>query len=260
LRCQGTEKDFFRLALLAILPKYSRAVAAGGWLKWVKKCTKQTTIAATFAERIRSMMGDLRAVTIPRGASWKVGCRDARKLPDLDGQYSAVITSPPYPNRHDYTRVFGIELLFGFLDWDGTRRLRYQSIHSHPESRPRRPVHDDYTPPARLLKTVRALRRADLDPKIIKMVEGYFLDMHVCLRECKRVTKAGARIAFVVGNAQYRGCPLPVDEYLAEIGQMLGLTCEKVIAVRYRGNSAQQMGEFGRNPSRESVVVFRKAP
>lgn len=90
------------------------------------------------------------------------------------------------------------------------------------------------------------------------MVEGYFLDMYLCLREVARVCKKGARIAFVVGNAQYNNVPVPVDELTAEIGAQVGLACEKLIAVRYRGNSAQQMGKYGRRPSRESVVVLKK--
>ena len=65
-------------------------------------------------------------------------------------------------------------------------------------------------------------------------------------------------MAFVVGNAQYTGQRIPVDELTAEIGEQVGLRCKKLVAVRERGNSAQQMGEFGRNPSRESVVVFEK--
>ena len=252
-------RDFFRLALLAILPKYSRAVATGGWLKWTTNRTKKTSIRASLANRVALMIGDLRATEeIPRGKLWKVGCVDARRLPDPNGHYTAVITSPPYPNRHDYTRVFGVELLYGFLNWEQTRGLRYQSIHSHPESRPRRPSYDDYTPPRGLKSTLRKMRHANLDPKILKMLEGYFVDMHLCLRECQRVVKSGGRIAFVVGNAQYRGYPVPVDEYLVRIGQNLGLSLDRVMAVRFRGNSAQQMGAFGRNPSRESIVVFRR--
>lgn len=61
-----------------------------------------------------------------------------------------------------------------------------------------------------------------------------------------------------MGNAQYRGVPIAVDELTAEIGEQAGLRCDKLIVARYRGNSAQQMGKYGRNPSRESVVVFRR--
>jgi hypothetical protein len=252
------EKDFFRLALIAIIPKYSRAVATGGWLKWVSKRTKKTSIFHAFAEQVILMRDDLSAYPQATGNHWLARCADARALPDKDATYSAVITSPPYPNRHDYTRVFGVELMFAFLNWEDTRKLRYQSIHSHPESRPNRPPHDDYSVPSGLESTLRKIRKAGLEPKIVSMLEGYFLDMHLCLRECQRVVTRGAPIAFVVGNAQYCGCPLPVDSYLADIGQALGLEWERTIAVRLRGNSAQQMGQFGRNPSRESIVVFRK--
>ena len=258
LPARAKERDFFRLALLAILPKYSRAVAAGGWLKWVVNRTKSTSIAASLADRVFLMLEDLRTSEIPRGNHWRVVCADARSLPDADARYKAVITSPPYPNRHDYTRVFGVELLYGFLNWEQMRRVRYQSIQSHPEARPRRPCYDDYKSPRGLNATLRKMQDAQLDAKILAMLEGYFIDLHLCLRECQRVTKPGGWIAFVVGNAQYRGCPLPVDEYLVRIGQSLGLSRQAVMAVRFRGNSAQQMGEFGRNPSRESVVVFRR--
>jgi len=91
------------------------------------------------------------------------------------------------------------------------------------------------------------------------MVEGYFLDMYLCLREIRRVCRAGAKIACVVGNAQYCGEPILVDELTAEVGEQAGLTCKKIVVVRWRGNSAQQMGRYGRRPSRESIVIFRNS-
>jgi len=72
------------------------------------------------------------------------------------------------------------------------------------------------------------------------------------------VCKRKARIAFVVGNAQYSGLAIPVDELTAELGEQAGLKCDKLVVARYRGNSAQQMGKYGRKPSRESVVLFQK--
>lgn len=75
-------------------------------------------------------------------------------------------------------------------------------------------------------------------------------------KEMRRVSRAGARIALVVGNAQYYGVPVLVDELTADVGKQVGLTCEGLLVVRNRGNSAQQMGRFGRRPSRESVVLF----
>jgi site-specific DNA-methyltransferase (cytosine-N4-specific) len=259
LSCSNTERDFFRLALLTTVPVFSRAVATGGWLKWVKRRNKVTHIPSVLAKRAKIMLDDLHKLKLLRRSWWRVGQADARQLPDENATYSAVISSPPYPNRHDYTRVFGVELMFGLLDWEKTRQLRYQSFHSHPEARPDRPDASHYTLPKSLGRAIMRIREADEDPRISPMLEGYFLDMYLCLREIKRVCRSQAKIALVVGNAQYCGESIPVDELTAEIGEQVGLTCEKILVARYRGNSAQQMGKYGRIPSRESIVVLRNS-
>ncbi|RMH30835.1 MAG: hypothetical protein D6690_18065 [Nitrospirae bacterium] len=252
------ERDFIRLALLATLPKFSRAVATGGWLKWVTNCNGASSVVSVFERQVRLMIEDLRVVRFPRRTLCKVGAADARVLPDAGPSYSAVITSPPYPNRHDYTRVFGVELMFGFLDWEGTRQLRYQSFHSHPEARPNRPEADGYRAPRRLTRVVSQVRKKTTNRRVHNMLEGYFLDMYLTLREIKRVCQPGAKIAFVVGNVQYNGEQIPVDYLTAEVGEQAGLSCQEIAVARYRGNSAQQMGRFGRIPSRESVVIFKR--
>ena len=136
---------------------------------------------------------------------------------------TAVITSPPYPNRHDYTRVFGVELMFGFLDWEETRELRYQSFHSHPEARPRRQGTDGYEQPPRLIKVLEHVRETAKNSRVPSMIEGYFLDTFLSLREVKRLCRDNARIGWVVGNAQYCGVALPVDELTAEIAEQVRL-------------------------------------
>jgi len=259
LNATKVERDFFRLALLATIPEYSRAVAEGGWLRWVNRRRGTATLLDDFAERVGLMLEDLEKAPRRCGRAWRVRAADARSLPDEASTYSAVITSPPYPNRHDYTRVFGVELMFGFLDWEQTRQLRYQSFHSHPEARPVRPDANGYTRPHRLARAVAQIVREEKDPRVKEMLDGYFLDLYLALREVRRVCKRRAHVAFVVGNAQYGGVPLAVDELTAEVGEQAGLRCDKLLVARYRGNSAQQMGKYGRNPSRESVVVFRRS-
>lgn len=252
------ERDFFRLALLATMPDYSRAVAEGGWLRWVDPRRSTSSLLADLTERIDQMLEDLQKSPAQRRAFWSVQAGDARSLPDTASTYSAVITSPPYPNRHDYTRIFGVELMFAFLDWEQTRQLRYQIFHSHPEARPVRPSTDAYKQPRRLARAVAEIGKKQRDPRVKGMLEGYFVDMYLALREVWRVCRRRAHVAFVVGNVQYQGIPVLVDEFTAEIGEQAGLRCEKLVVARYRGNSAQQMGRYGRNPSRESVVIFER--
>lgn len=258
LECTTTQRQFFSLALLRTLPRYSRAVPTGGWLSWKHSGKRYTSILDSLGEQVRLMLEDVEACGSRKRGNWLAEVADARCLPDSQRAYSAIITSPPYPNRHDYTRVFGVELMFGFLNWNETKKLRYQSFHSHPEAHPKRPDCEGYTQPSSLTRTLRKIEKAGEDKRITRMLEGYFVDLYLCLKECRRVTKRGGKIAFVLGNAQYRGQVIPVDELTAEIGERAGLRCDHLIAVRFRGNSAQQMGEFGRRPSRESIVVFRR--
>lgn len=252
------ERSFFQLALLRTLPDYSRAASNGGWLRWVPKPTRVNSLWRRLSERVGEMVQDVARTAAGHAGKWRVSEADARELPDAAGTYSAVITSPPYPNRHDYTRVFGVELMFAFLDWEETRQLRYQSFHSHPEGRPILPEMQGYVEPRRVTRLVSRARARGGDPRIPRMLEGYFRDMYLCLREAKRVCRRGARVGLVVGNARYGGDSIPVDELTGELGEQAGLEFEKLIAARYRGNSAQQMGRFGRRPSRESVVMLRR--
>lgn len=204
------------------------------------------------------MLRDLPARERSFDQHWDVEIADARQLPDTGPTYSAVISSPSYPNRHDYTRVFGVELMFAFLDWSKTRKLRYQSIQSHPEARPQRPDASAFELPRGLARAIGKVKTLSNDPRIPRMLYGYFLDIYLCLLEIRRVCKSGARIAFILGNAQYCGVTIRVGEYTAQIGEQTGLLCENILVARYRGNSAQQMGRFGRTPSRESVIIFRR--
>ena len=253
MRCAAEEREFFRLALIAILPRFSHAVANGGWLRWLNEGADAKDIVDVFSNQVDVMLVDVSDSSGGEGC-WEVSLADARSMPAEDSTYSAVITSPPYPNRHDYTRVFGVELMFAFQDWEANRALRYQMFHSHPEGKPKRPGMEGYEVPRGLDDCVRDVH----DKRLRRMLRGYFMDMYVCLREVYRVCQNGAKVAFVVGNAQYDGRAVLVDEFTAELGESVGLLCKEIRAVRWRGNSAQQMGKYGRRAARESVVIFEK--
>ena len=247
-------RKLFLLALISLIPRFSHAVASGGWLKWLNRGAAPTRILAAFIERVGQMLWDVETSMSCKRSECRAVVGDVRALAEPEERYTAVITSPPYPNRHDYTRVFGIELMFAFLSWEENRALRYQSFHSHPEARPVRPSLDGYVVPIQLERCVNAVE----DDRIRRMLSGYGMDIYLCLLEIRRVCAKGARVALVVGNAQYNGNAFLVDEIAASLGETAGLACREIRAVRWRGNSAQQMGRFGRRASRESVVIFEK--
>ena len=96
------------------------------------------------------------------------------------------------------------------------------------------------------------------DPRIPTMIKGYFEDMLLVMKNMSRQLKRGGKAALVVGNTRFSGVMIPVDDILMTMCPLAGLEPEQVIVTRWRGNSAQQMGTYGREPSRESVVILRK--
>jgi len=182
---------------------------------------------------------------------------DARKAYELEGRFDAVITSPPYPNRHDYSRVFHVELLFLGLDEQEICRLRYSSLRSHVEARPVVERPRQYEEPELLARCFQAWPQK-ADSRVPRMIRGYFEDMYLTFLALRPLLKRRAKLACVVGNVRHAGVMIPVDEILAEVAEQAGYQWIKTWIIRLRGNSAQQMGQYGRVPSRESVVFLER--
>jgi hypothetical protein len=255
---EGIEKQFFVLALLRVLPHYSRAWPDGGWFRWRRVRSQAHTVPGRFARTVKSMIADLQSLEWSgQKGNWCAYEHDARLPLKGYGQFDAVICSPPYPNRHDYTRIFTTELLFQFLDESGLKRLRYGNLRSHVEARTVPCEVNGWKPPKPAEAVVHAL--ADVqDKRVPRMIRGYFEDMHLTLAALKMVVRPSGHIALVVGNVQHAGVQVAVDSILVDLGKQIGLEWDETWVIRLRGNSAQQMERYGRKPARESVVMFRK--
>lgn len=252
----GEAADSLTLAVLSTARRFSKLVADGGWLRLVEPELTSRDVPGALEDAMRMVEDEIELVA---GEPACVELGDARSLPLADRSVDAAVTSPPYPNRHDYTRVFAVELELGFRLGDAMREVRYRALRSHPEARPPRNALE-YPESRALSEQIEAVSARHPDPRVARMLRGYFQDMVGVLSEVRRVLKPHGRAAFVVGNAQYCGVPIPVDEHLAEIGERVGLVVDEVVTLRLRGNSAQQMAEYGRQASRESVVSFRRPP
>lgn len=253
-------QDFFMVAALGILPEFSRAVADGGWFRWTERLEQPEKIVPYFLARAESMLEDLLPVSEQPEGTWEALLLDARNLSALSPRaFDALITSPPYPNRHDYTRVFQIELLFLGCSEEEIAQLRYRSLRSHVEARPPgadpQPVLARYRAPS-LLKRCLGDLPAGCDRRLKRMLEGYFEDLFLVLRCARSVLRPEAKVAFVVGNVRYGGVLFPVDRILVAVGYQADFRHVATWALRARGNSAQQMGRYGKVPSLESVVIM----
>ena len=247
--------DFFRLALLRVLQQVSRAVPDGGWFRWVQKKDQSDSIADLFRLQADQQIADLGQVTAD--LSTQVFQDDARRLEKVSEEFDMVVTSPPYPNRHDYSRIFHIELLSLGLQEQEIDRFRRESLRSHVEARPPNIQATGYIIPLRLEHVLDSLPD-NTDTRIELLLRGYFEDVYLTFKALNNHLKTGAVCAFVVGNVRHAGVMVSVDEILPQIGAQVGFSFEKAWVARLRGNSAQQMGRFGREAARESIVFLRK--
>ncbi|MBI4507347.1 MAG: hypothetical protein HY691_17595 [Chloroflexi bacterium] len=184
---------------------------------------------------------------------------DTRDLSEVEFPESPalLITSPPYANRYDYTRSYCLELCFGFVrSFAELKALRHSILRSHIEVKSA--IGDVPCHPA-LDEVVAALAGKKLNnPRIPAMLVAYFVDMRRAINEWARVLAPGAGVALVVDNVRFEGEMVPVDLILSDLAQEAGFAVTEVIVARYKGNSSQQMGRYGRVPVRESVVLWEK--
>jgi DNA modification methylase len=258
-RKDDAETRYFLLtALLSILEDVSYTRKDGGFLR-ILKGKKIPVLKSIYLSKLHKMVRDIEFINNLPCTDAEAIEGDARKTMFEPTSFSAVITSPPYPNRHDYTRVYLLELVTGFIDTqEELKNLRYCSVQSHVEAR-RKFIAEDYNPPNTLNDILQRLEERSLpNRQIIKMLEGYFEDMYLVLKEIKRLLRPNGKIAFVIGDVRYGGIKIPVGDILIDLGNNIGLKFKEKITARLRGNSPQQMKKYGRDPVEENILIWER--
>lgn len=194
----------------------------------------------------------------------------------------AVITSPPYCNRYDYTRTYALELAFLGVDQQAMLNLRQSLLSCTVENRSKirqlRSIYEDIDRAGDFERVIGTLERHDVFQEIldalrqrnkrgevnnsgvIAMVEGYFIELAFVTFELARVCKPGANIAIVNDNVRYSGETVPVDLLMTDIAAKFGFIPEKIYVLSQRkGNSSQQMGKYGREALRKSILIWKKS-
>lgn len=195
-------------------------------------------------------------------------------LPTLpDAIYDAVITSPPYCNRYDYTRTYALELALLDISEKGLIDLRQEMLSCTVENRSK----DLLTINSNWILALETANSQPLLQAILsyldnqklqgvlnnngipRMVRGYFYEMACVIQECSRVLKPGALLFMVNDNVRYSGISISVDMILSDFAEKLGFIVENILVLPGdKGNSSQQMGSHGRDPLRKCVYVWKK--
>jgi DNA modification methylase len=283
-----------RFALLCVLEAISFTRKDGQYLRWdfrsgrrqgKKKFDKGLILDfdQAISAKLQEILFDLQntkqqeglfAVDTPKGDMYlhNGSCLDVMpKLPN--NLYDAVMTSPPYCNRYDYTRTYALELALLGIGEKELISLRQQMLSCTVENRAKdllriNPWWESAVAAADSQELLQAILKYLDDQKargelnndgIPRMVRGYFYEMACVIAECLRVMKPQALLFMVNDNVRYAGASISVDMILSDIAEKLGFCVESILVLPTgKGNSSQQMGEHGRESLRKCVYVWRK--
>jgi hypothetical protein len=256
-------RNFLMLGLLSILEEVSSTSKDGQFLRLVEK--KLPPVRDALRAALTRMIHDLSEIRMfglwPKtNAKTTVLHGDARELclpPKYLGAISAVLTSPPYLNRYDYSRTYALELcLLSVKSHQDMVNVRHSLLRSHVESREHEGKEINLPSLAEVLREVRA--KPLNNERLPVMIQAYFEDMNLVISNMSQYLKPCGRAALVVANAQFNGENVPTDLMLCELAERHGLTTEAILVTRYKGNSSQQMAIYGRRPVRETILLWRK--
>lgn len=290
-----------RFALLCVLEEVSYTRKDGQYLRWDERSGRQQgkkqfnkgvirPFAAAITDKLTQIVTDIDAggvqpalfadLDLPivachqKGAIHLHGGSCLALLPELpSATYSAVITSPPYCNRYDYTRTYALELAVLGIEERTVVELRQSMLSCTVENRAKNllAMNEGWGNAIAAVDRQRLLQRIldYLDRQneqgllnnsgIVRMVRGYFYEMACVVAECGRLLQPGAPLIMVNDNVRYAGAAISVDTILSSIAEELGFLCERIMVLPDgKGNSSQQMGAHGRQELRKCVYIWRR--
>lgn len=170
---------------------------------------------------------------------------------DYENKVDLVITSPPYVNGTNYFRNTKLELwILDFIqNEDDLKELRTQAITAGINNVSKRIGETkifDFVE-----KYVQKLDLVAKDKRIPKLVRAYFSDLDVVFQNLNRLLKDNGKIYFDIGDSQYYGVYIPVDEIIEKIAKLNGFKTESVTVVRNRKSKNGMLLS-------QKVIVFNK--
>ena len=284
-------KNLLNVACMTVLEDVSYTRKDGQYLRWDCRATRPLkgkvdkgpilTLEQAIGDRLRKMTQDIIILQHEFGCRESPGFKIGSSLELLrllpSGEFDMVITSPPYANRYDYTRTYALELAWLGYDQAGFSNLRQSMLTATVENKPKIEwLQRVYGEDAHLLSRaiqmyegqgaiheVLSILNQRVDElgnrHVIRLIEGYFLEMAVIIAELGRILKPNGTVIMVNDNVQYHGEEVPTDLILSDFAEQSGFRCDNIwMLSRGKGNSSQQMRRFGRREIRKCVYRWTR--
>ena len=234
---EGRVRNLLLLALLSILPQASIVVKDGGVLK-IKKSKRALPAKEIFKRKVKKMLRELEERKA-FGHAPRLFLGDARALDIPSESVDLIVTSPPYLNNIDYSKIYGLELSLLHMSRAEAEEVRMRAIRSF---------------------IGKSMEVQEMPPEVgevgykIPIIGTYFKDMEGAIAEMHRVLKEDAEAHVIVSNSVIHETHVLVDEILGEIAERIGFSDVGIVvgAERIADVKPQKV------KTRESIVVLRK--
>ncbi len=231
---------FFTVACLRSLVPASLLVRRGDLrFRTPQELARETPcLLTTLLESVRIIASDLDDCETASGTTKFVGS-DARQLGSaIQGTVDAVITSPPYLNGTNYFRNTKLELWF--LRKLGSKGM----LRSYRDAAITSGINDvtvtksfnngDSALPASLLETIQSLEQNAYDQRIPMMVEAYFREMSIVVKNIRKVSHQDTVVAIDLGDSCYGEIWVPTHDIIHDLMAANGFSRDEIVVLRER--------------------------
>ena len=234
---EGKTRDLLLLALLSVLPQSSIILKDGGVLK-IQKEKRALPAMDIFRRKVKRMVRELES-SRTYGHVPQVFLGDARALGMADECVDLVMTSPPYLNNIDYSKIYGLELSLLEMSKSMAGQMRMRAVRSF---------------------IGKQMEVADMPPEVgdigymIPIIGTYFKDMEAAMMEMRRVLRPGGSAHIIVSNSVIRETHVIVDEIFAEMALRIGFSDAEIVVGAERTADVKPH----KVKTRESDVILTK--
>lgn len=237
---ESVYRDLIKMGVLGILIPVSNAKHNHVSLTFAEQPLPTVDVHQILARKYADMLDDLQEVSALPCADVRIYHGNSKEASSVLARrkVSAIITSPPYPNRFSYARETRPHLFFfDFLrDAAAVGELETAAI-GGTWGKATSVLMPGVEPVNELVGSLLAPYTGNITgsgPLMAHYVTKYFNDIYVHAAEIAQVCKAGARLAYVIGNSKFYDHHLPSDEILAKIFQHFGFALERIDRMRKR--------------------------
>ncbi|MDB6242122.1 DNA methyltransferase [Lactobacillus amylovorus] len=217
-------------------------------------------IKGSLIQKLNIMRKDIIDYPISAASSKVINKSSIGDLSMIQDEIGLTIFSPPYVNFFDYFEIHKMELWLGefIQNREDFRALKKKGMRSNGNAIDSTKIHfknKNVEHFSKLISTKKLWNK-----RIPDVINSYFDDMYILLKNIFLKTKQNGKVVIVIGNSAYGGILVPADLLVADIAQTIGFKVNDICITRFLTTSSQQKKKLmgAMNYMRESIVVLTK--